>query len=129
MADTVVTRILKADATQRRALILATNFSDGTGETGVAKTDKSTLAGGIPSELLRIYAIQWQIRAGALRLLFDHTTDDDVLLLSAEGIMDFEKMGGYLIDPNSAGDNGNLLFTTVDFASKSHYSVLMKLGW
>lgn len=133
MSDAVTTTVL-SNGPDRYAVHL-TNISDGSGESAVAKVDKSGLTaedGGEPVSL-DIEQVRWCIQGfTSVRLLWDHTTDDTALVLSGSGYEDFRgdsflrsQMG--LADPRSAGDTGDILLTTAGAVSGATYDITLWL--
>lgn len=128
MADAVTATKLYESAADKRCVLLLTSVSDGTGESAVVKLDISGLPATAPSAV-RIHKIKWCIKTMSVRLLFDHTTDDEVLVLSGDGSFEFPHKVARLDDPASAGGSGDLLLTTVAHAANATYSILIELGW
>jgi hypothetical protein len=127
MADTVGTDVLFNGT--RRYIVRLTNISDGTGESAVIKVDKSTLTNGNgtePGKLILTYA-EWSINGFAsVRLLFDHTTDDELLLMgTGSGWRNFEKTGGFA-DPASTGGTGDVLLTTSGASATATYDIYLE---
>lgn len=124
MADAVDTIVLSNNP--NRIVCRFTNISDGTGETGVVKIDKSTLVGlfGVEPAKLNIEYIQWSIQGFSyVSILWDHTTDDEAAVLAAgNGFRDFRE-AGVLVDPGSAGGTGDILFTTGSPAPGATYDI------
>lgn len=128
MADTVTSQTI---ANGPRNLIMKfTNESDGTGESGVTKVDatSSTFAvnGTVPGIHLKVARIIYAVNNGAVRLLWDATTDTDMVILSGFGTMDYTFEGG-LPNPNNTGATGSILFTTVGFVSGSSYTITLEM--
>ncbi len=127
MSDTVDTVTLFSGTL--RHIIRILNDSDGTGESAVIKVDKSALAlgdGSEPSKLV-IEEIEWSVQGfNFVKLLFDHTADDEAAVLSGNGYKDYMGVGG-LIDPASAGGTGDLLLTTDGGADGSSYDITLHL--
>lgn len=124
MADAVSTTTLFSGS--HRKILSFTNVSDGTGESAVSKVSISALTG--TPTAVRIMRIWYSCNGIAVRVLFDHTTDDTVLVLSGAGYMDFYPMGG-LPDPASAGGTGDILFTTIGQILNDSYSIVMEINW
>lgn len=125
MADTV--DIIRLYIDKRRLVERYTNVSDGTGESAVIKVDKSTLVGPTAEgdEPLRIVirSLRWAVQGfTSVRLLWDHTTDDEAAVLSGNGFEDYSPFGG-LVDPKSAGGTGDLLLTTAGTTSGNTYDI------
>lgn len=103
-----------------------TNVSDGTGESAVIKVDKSTLVGPQLAEpsSLALEWIRWSIQGfSSVRLFWDHTTDDEMMVLAAgNGYEDF-RPSGRLQDPATAGDTGDVLLTTAGAVSGATYDI------
>ena len=95
-------------------------------ETAVVKVDKSTLTGlnGVEPGRLAIEKIRWTMQGfNSIRVLFDHTTDDEAVVLNGtRGELDYTDIGG-LVDPASAGTTGDILFTTQGGAAQATYTV------
>lgn len=126
MADTVTTRILANGA--RNLVMRFTSLSDGTGESAVAKVDASDVAYGYqgvaPGVYLKIKGVNWIVRSGGLRVLWDATTDEDALILNGEGKQVFNP---HIKCPDITGATGILRFTTVGFAINSGYDVTLHM--
>jgi hypothetical protein len=127
MADTVDSLVVFSG--RRRYSARFTNVSDGTGESGVVKIDKSTLVGpdGTEPGRLVIEELVWNIQGfTSVRLFWDHTTDDEIDVLSGGGSRDYTELGG-LVDPASAGGTGDILFTTAGAVSGATYDITVVL--
>jgi hypothetical protein len=126
MADTVDTVVLETTPVYRKVRLL--NIGDGTGESAVVKVDKSALVDtkGLEPRRLIITYVKWAIQGFAsVRLNFDHTTDDEGLVLpTGSGERDYLMDGG-LKDPLTAGGTGDLLLTTNGGASGSTYDIVL----
>lgn len=123
MADTVDS--LVEFSGDRIYIVRLTNVSDGTGESAVVKVDKSGLTnskGTEPGKLI-IREIQWTMQGfTSVRLFWDHTTDDEIAVLSGNGYRDYRDSGG-LTDPASTGGTGDILLTTAGAASGATYDI------
>lgn len=130
MTDTVNTSIICEDAFLY--VVQFQNISDGTGESAVVKVDKSALeiAGQSPAVSvghLAIEEITWNIQQFSyVSLLWDHTADDQALLLANSGYIDYREYGG-LHDPQSTGGTGDLLLTTVGATASATYNIIVAL--
>lgn len=124
MADVVDTIVL--ESTMQRHVIRITNVSDATGESAVAKVDKSTLTSfdGLEPAYLIVDEIEWSIQGfTSVRLFWDHTTDDEIAVLPAgSGYRNYWSDGG-LKDPRSAGGAGDIVLTTAGAASGATYDI------
>jgi len=126
MADTVYTHVIFNGS--RRYIAKFTNISDGTGENDVKKVDRSTLIGpqGVEPSKLAIEWVEYNIRLfDHVELSFDATSDDEVLTLSGNGYKNFG--GSPLVDPVSAGNVGDLLFTTSGAVAGAVYDITVGL--
>lgn len=133
MADTVSTQILQNGF--QNIIVKFTNFSDGTGETGVTKVDATSTGpygvskGGIlyyPGIHLSVYKMNYDVRGMLLRMQWDADTDQDMFLLSGYDEQDFTRFGGLTV-PVISGATGNILFTTLESSVNSTYSIVMHL--
>jgi len=126
MADTVDTLVVHKG--KKIYVVRLTNISDGTGESGVAKVDISTLTGqnGSAPTYTKIREISWSIQGfTSVRLYWDHTTDDEIAVLgTGNGYMDFTAVGG-LVDPRSTGGTGDILLTTAGTTSGNTYTITL----
>lgn len=128
MADVVTTNI-----TLQRApyyAVTLTSISDGTGESGVVKIDKSALLGtsGKEPESIDIMSC-WGVAFGCshVRLHWDHTTDDTALVLNGSFFFAYDHVAG-LKDPRSTGGTGNLLLTTSGMVANGGYTIDLMLA-
>jgi hypothetical protein len=102
-----------------------TNQSDGTGEAGVAKVDISTLLDpkGNVCTYTAIDRIEYSVFGmNYVTLVWDHTTDDEIAVLSGQGAMDWSQLGGN-VDPRTAGGTGDILLTTDGAADGAGYDI------
>lgn len=121
MADTVTTKVLYEDA--RYYIASFTNTSDGTGEAGVKKVDVSALTPACST--VSVEKVWYSTYGMAVKILFDATTDDVMLVLQGDGVFDFSEIAG-IKDPKSAGYIGDILFTTVGHTSGDTYTIVLK---
>lgn len=125
MADSVDSNVIFSG--KRKYIVRLTNVSDGTGESAVIKVDKSTLTGtnGLEPGRLAVESIQWAMQGfTSVRLFWDHTTDDELAMLSLAGFFAYE---GGLVDPNSAGGTGDIILTTAGATSGATYDITLYL--
>jgi len=113
-------------AGSRRAIYSFTDVSDGTGESAVKKIDISTLPGNPAA--VRIVKAYYNTFGMAVKITTDHTTDDTVMVLQGDGSFDFSFFGG-LKDPASAGDTGDILFTTVGHTASDTYNIVLEVSY
>ncbi len=121
MPDVVTAKIF-CNTTSRLGVHL-TGVSDGSGEAAVIKVDKSTLTAtdGIEPNSLDVEAIRWNVSGWAgIRLMWDHTADEDIAVLSGSGSDEWVVRGGNeysspygLQDGRGAGGTGDILLTTL----------------
>lgn len=126
MADAVDVKVIQNG--KRYYVVHLQNNSDGTGESAVAKVDISTLtaADGQTCTYTAIDTIQGQVWGGEVQLLWDHTTDDEIALLSGFVNVDWSHEGGN-VDPRTTGGTGDILLTTNGFTSASGYDLTIRL--
>jgi hypothetical protein len=127
MADIVTTQVLSSGGT--RHTVILTNVSDGTGEAAVAKVSRAGLfdAHGHASTRLAILDVLWVSQGfDFIKLAFDHTADDTVLVLTGSGEIGFEAVGG-LPDPGSAGGTGDLLLTVPGGQAGATYTIVLQV--
>ncbi|TXH48452.1 MAG: hypothetical protein E6Q97_24730 [Desulfurellales bacterium] len=124
MADTVDNRVIRNG---KYYVTRHINYSDGTGETGVVKVDLSAITrwDGRTPVYSKIDRIEFNIAGMSVRLHWDHTTDDEIVVLPpGSGIIDVEADGG-LVDPRTTGDTGDILFTTVGAGAGDSYDITL----
>ena len=123
MAD--VTDSIVIETTPRRYIVRFLNVYVDTGESAVVKVDKSTLTasnGAEPRDLI-IDEIEWTIQGYTyIKLLWDHTTDDEIAVLTGTGYRNYWSSGG-LKDPRSAGGTGDVVATTVGTTAGNSYDI------
>ncbi len=135
MSDAAVARVV--GETREVYIVHLTSISDGTGEADAIKVDKSTLLApdGAEPAALDIERVVWNCDGMAVRIEWDHTTDDLALALSGVGQADFRGEGSQggvpplcsLKDPRTAGDTGDILLTTVGHTSGDTYNITLWL--
>ena len=124
--DTVTSKTLRnaGGAWGSNYAFLFTSVSDGTGESAVVKVSTAALQN-TPTKL-KITKIKWNVQGMGVVLLFDATTDDRTIVLAGDGEYDADKQGGPLIDPQSTGHTGNIVFTTVGHSAGDSYTVYLE---
>lgn len=115
MADTTTSQLYDG---RRNVNLKLTNFSDGTGQTGVKVLDVTTLTPN-PGIHLKLRRVRFSITGMSVRLQWEATTPIDIVVLgNGEDILDFtnEYAGGF---PNNAGTGvtGSILLTTIGAAA------------
>jgi len=126
-----VTQITTVYESPKWLYINCTNESvDGTGETAAIKVDKSAKTGpnGAEPSKLAIYEVVGSVKGfNAVKVLFDHTADDEaVYLVPGANGYSFAEIGG-LVDPGSAGGTGDIVITTDGGDADSSYNIFMKI--
>lgn len=127
MADTVDNIVVYKGT--RRYVSRHTNVSDGTGEAAVIKVSLAGLVGpdGTPPTAAVVEEVLWNIQGfTSVRLFWDHTTDDEIKVLTGGGYMDMRPNGG-LMDPRTAGGTGDILFTTAGAVANATYDITIVL--
>lgn len=135
MADAVTVRTLYTSPSNDYVILHLTCISDGTGESAAIKYAKPSTA-----DRLEIDFCRWAVQGfSSARFLFDHSTDDVAMCLSANGYDDFRgqldvsaslsSAGGSdaQADPKSAGGTGDLLLTTAGALSGATYDITVGL--
>jgi len=128
MADAVASQTILDG--ERLFIAKFTNFSDGTGETGVIKIDVSTLnpnSFGLACNGVKLNKIYGTTHGMEVQILWDATTDVFVWQIpqNSNYLMDFSSFGGI---PNNAGagKTGDVLFTTRDAGAGDMYSIVLE---
>jgi len=115
MADTITNTVLYNG--KRRAVVRSEIASDGVGSTDAVLVDRSTFTGPDGTEPGRIVIEKIEHNCDGMQVVleFEHTTDDLIVTLSGQNVLDFGQDGKYqgFIDPNSAGGTGDIVGTTV----------------
>jgi len=124
MADTVA--VVKLFEGAKHVYFHFTNKSDGTGETAVTKIDISTLTsdGRTPVSLSLIDVAGNVSGFDFAELLWDHTTDVCIDVLSGDVSISYDIMGGN--HDTGTGETGDILLTTSGGASGSSYDIVTK---
>lgn len=96
------------------------------GEADVVKVDKSAFTGpdGTEPSRLVVEEIQWAVTGGPVFLEWDHTTDDEIAILSAGSGLNYYPGNG-LVDPASAGGTGDIVLTVA--AAAGSYDITLVL--
>ncbi len=125
MADSVTTTVLHNSP--RRYVIQITNLSDGTGESGVTKVDKSTLTGlnGSEPSALMVESIRGTVQGMNVKLYCDRTTDLTICTIDGgtNVDLDYRPYGGF--NTNTAGDTGDILLTTTGHTAGDSYDLII----
>ena len=131
MVDTVTSQVVTRN--NNRYVLHLTNVSDGTGESGVIKVDRSSMeifgeSSAVTPGHMAIERIHGFIYGFTyVQLLWDHTTDDVAATLGPGNFdLDFRDYGGRP-DPQSAGGTGDLLLTTVGAVASDIYDITIDM--
>lgn len=129
MADTI-TRV-NLENTSRRLVVRAQLDSDGTGSTDGILVDKSTYVGPDGTEPTKfvIEKIDYNIDGMQIVVEFEHDTDDHIITLAGQGVIDFCEDGKYqgYVDPASTGGTGDIVGTTVGHTAGDKGTVIFYL--
>lgn len=126
MADAVDVATIRSRG--RTHVVHMVNVSDGTGESAVTKVDISallTVDGKVPTYTV-IDRIEYSVQGMAVRLFWDHTTDDEIAVLQGSGVIDWQASGGK-VDPRTTGGTGDILLTTTGHSSGDTYDITIWL--
>lgn len=128
MANTIDSLVLQNDGVMYRLRYLV--LSDGTAMTDAIMIDKSTLTaaatGGEPDALdcIEFVANAWGT-VNSILLEWDHTTDDEILAFSINGLNLPQSAGwGSFMDPRTAGATGDVVITTNGLAANAGFQIL-----
>ena len=127
MADTVNIQVVYNGI--RRQFIHLTNESDGTGESNVTKFNVSdfTDGTGLTATSSTIDLIEYSVSGfNYVVLEWDHTTNDEIAVLSGQGVNDWYAMGGKT-DPGSSGGTGDILLTTDGAVDGASYDITLHI--
>lgn len=126
MADTVNSEVLNNG--DRSYTIHLQGVSDGTGESAVTKIDISTLTfsnGQVPT-MLKLLEVEYDIQGfSSVQLLWDATTDDEIVTLAGNGYKNFEDVSAKP-DPQSTGYTGDVKLTSNGAASGATYDIIAR---
>jgi hypothetical protein len=110
----------------RNYQIKLTNYSDGTGQTGVKIIDVTTLVPN-PGTHMKLRRIRYNISGMYVRLQWEGTPNEDIVILgNGQDILDFSTdfAGGF---PNNAATaTGNVLLTTEGALNGSNYTIVLE---
>lgn len=125
MADAVSTKVLFNG--DRRLSLQLMNVSDGTGEAGVVKVDKSAYTGpnGLEPSCFVVEKIEYDVTSMRVVLSFDRTTDATFAVLQGQGELCYKKVGG--LKDSDTGDTGDILLTTTGAAAGDGYNIILHL--
>lgn len=128
MVDTVTTKVLYAGS--HDYVVQLTNQSDGTGESGALKIDKSSITGpnGKEPSKIDIRKIQYNVDGMRVDLFWDHTSDVLIATLggavsSGSGEFCYQQYGD--LRDTGTGGTGDLILTTSGHTSGDSYNILL----
>src|SRR5262245_20540249 len=127
MADTVDVKAIFAGKRIKAYHLIG--ISDGTGESDVIKVDISTLTdpNGNVCTYTAVDRIEYAVNGFNYVLLeWDHTTDDEIAVLSGQGTIDHSMLGGN-VDPRTAGGTGDIVLTSNGAAAGATYDITIYL--
>lgn len=127
MADAVSTVTVYNNP--KRLVVKCLSRSDGTGESNVAKVDKSAYTGlnGAEPSGFAIERIEYDISGMEVLISVDHTTDVNICrLTTGQGVLDFRKVGG-LITTGDGSTTGDILFSTNGHTAGDSYDITLHL--
>ncbi len=110
-----------------RHVVHLTNLSDGTGESGVVKVDKSALVslnGSEPNDLV-VEKIEGTVSGMSVTLAWDHTADVTIAVLGDNHDFCWKKSGG-LVDTGTGG-TGDIILTTNGHTAGDSYDITLHL--
>ena len=125
--DTVTSKVLFAG--KKLYVIKITNISDGTGESGVVKVDKSTLTGltGVEPAKIAVEQIKGIVDGMTVTLSFDRTSAITIAILGGLGTcnvdLDWRDVGGIL--DTGSGNTGDIKLTTTAHSSGDSYDLTL----
>ena len=135
MADAVTSNVIMSTPTHY--VVHLTNICDTTGESAVAKVDKSGLTAqdGAEPASCDIEQVMWNVQGFTyIALHWAHTSPDVALLLAGSGyndfrgrdagVLNFNQTSG-LLDPRSSGGTGDITLTTVGDQATDTYDITL----
>lgn len=133
MADAVA---VKASFTgKRRKIIHMTCVSDGSGETGIIKIDRSAITdgnGAVPNSI-DVVSARWAIQGFSyIKLLWHHNAGDVVaMLLTGNGYENYEGFGNLhdTTTTNADADDGDIQLTSAGAANGATYDITLEVSY
>lgn len=126
MTDTVDTLTIQSDGTYH--IIRITNESDGTGESGVIKVNKSSLSDTRGNEPIAvdIEKIFGHVSGfNYITLDWDHATDDEIGVFKGNIYEDYCRDTGLLRDPTINDSTGDILLSTDGAVDGASYNLTL----
>lgn len=133
MADTVTNQT--AFNGTRRKTVHITGISDGTGETGVVKVDRSAFvdSNGATPSTIAVLSLRWNIQGYTyIKLAWHHNAADVTIgLLSSNGYENYESFGGLRDTDTTNADaaDGDIILTTVGHAANATYDITIEVSY
>ena len=128
MADLVTTQTI-TDTTGVKFVSKLTNFSDGTGESLVKKSDASEVTFMSEDGNRKIAKIWYSINTAnpksAVEIIWDGDTNATALLLSGNGYWDLRTAGDEIVN-NATTPTGDVLLSTKNFAIGDNYTIIVE---
>jgi len=129
MADVVSTQFIYGaggDGTRRHVINLQGDL-DTAHESAVIKINVSTFTNdnhtNVTAVSVVIDKIEWNIQGlNWVKLLFDATTDDEIITMSGGGEIDYSDVGGFA-DPKTTGTTGDVVLSTGEGQVDGTYDV------
>jgi hypothetical protein len=126
MADTVATQVIHDGP--RKAIVLLTNQSDGTGQSAVTMVTLANLSGA-PSRV-RVASLKYSTRTISVDLFYKASTNQYFFTAPANYSEEFEfedKGGIPASNPAASGFTGDIVVTTVGNAANARYWIWLEL--
>jgi hypothetical protein len=126
-SDTLDTRVIFYQPPSPVYAARYINICGGSGESANVKVDISDLIGpnGVAPTSTAIMEMSWAVQGfTAVRLFWDHSTDDEIAALTGVGSRSYREIGG-LRDPKSAGGTGDILLSTDGTTSGFTYDIAL----
>mgnify|MGYP001446288515 CR=1 FL=1 len=118
MSDIVATKIIMQS--KEKSIFLLTNKSDGTGETGITKSDISTLPGA--PKRGKVTRMEWVAEGMKAELYFDRTSPDRIYICGNYGQLTLEE-----IPDKGTGGTGDILLTTWGHIANAVYTIMIEV--
>ena len=125
MPDTVSSKIIFSG--RKRHKVHLQSVSDGTGESGIVKVDKSALVGllGAEPSKLAVEMIEWTVDQMRVDLYWDRGTDVKIATLTGSSFLDFRDKGDGALHDSGSGGTGDIILTTADQVDGASYDIVL----
>ena len=106
----------------KSAVVQLTGYSaDGSGEDKAVKVEVKTLTP--PCSKVALTKIDYNVNGGAIKLSWTGLSgDDDFLILTGQGCLDYEKFGGM-----ASANPSDIVLSTIDWKPMSAYSLMLAM--